>query len=207
MGVWKKKNIEYTEQYIQKILERNFMTSSKKYEMENLFVYSWESDYLLFTKSGYAYECEIKISRADFKNDKKKSRKHLILEDTNSVQNRPNYFIYVVPEGLITEEEVPDYAGLMYIIDYFPYCKMIKQPEQLHKEKYDINKLNLVDKFYYNMWTYKRKSDESNVADINKELRRMEKLCLEYDDMLSERSDEIELLKRQLNEIKNAPPK
>ena len=203
MGVWKKKNIEYTEQYIQKILEKYFMTSSKKYEIENLFVYLWESDYLLFTKSGYAYECEIKISRGDFKNDKKKSEKHLILEEDNSDKNRPNYFMYVVPDGLITEDEVPEYAGLMYIIDYFPYCKIVKQPKKLHNEKYDVNKLNLVDKFYYNMWNYKRKSDESNVSDLNSQVRSLEKACTEYDDMLSERTNEVDDLKREINKLKD----
>lgn len=69
---------EMTEQAIQKRLNHFF--ASWKYNVDGLFVFSWESDKLLWTKAGYIYEFEIKISRADFKNDfKHKIAKHLIL--------------------------------------------------------------------------------------------------------------------------------
>ncbi len=56
-----------TEQKIQRVLNK-FM-ASPKYKVDGLFVFRWESDKLLWTKSGYIYEFEIKISRADYKND------------------------------------------------------------------------------------------------------------------------------------------
>ena len=58
---------ELTEQSIQKRLNHFF--ASWKYNVDGLFVFSWESDKLLWTKAGYIYEFEIKISRSDFKAD------------------------------------------------------------------------------------------------------------------------------------------
>ena len=71
MGKLPKHNvINLTETDIQDILSIHFLTpNAKKYEMENLFVFGWESDYLCITKSDLIYECEIKISRSDFHND------------------------------------------------------------------------------------------------------------------------------------------
>ena len=52
----------WTEELIQDTLRLHFLSSSsKKYEMFGRFIYDWESDYLAITKSGYVYECEIKI--------------------------------------------------------------------------------------------------------------------------------------------------
>lgn len=57
--------------YIQKRLLSGWK-STHQYVMENLYVFDWESDFLLKTKSGYWYEAEIKISLSDFKADFKK---------------------------------------------------------------------------------------------------------------------------------------
>ena len=68
-----------TEKTIQRRL--NYIFSSWKYNVDGLFVFEWESDKLIWTKTGYIYEFEIKISRADFKNDfKNKKEKHIILK-------------------------------------------------------------------------------------------------------------------------------
>jgi predicted RNase H-like nuclease (RuvC/YqgF family) len=53
------------------------------------------------------------------------------------------------------------------------------------------------------MWNYKRKSDESNVSDLNSQVRSLEKACTEYDDMLSERTNEVDDLKREINKLKD----
>ena len=80
MGTLKK--TEWTEKKIQDRLRMYFMSpNTKKYEITNLYVYGWESDYLAITKSMVAYEVEIKVSRPDFKNDfKNKQDKHLLLK-------------------------------------------------------------------------------------------------------------------------------
>lgn len=147
-----------TEEKIQKaIYEHGFLShSSIKYYTENLWIYGWESDIWIMTKSGYSYETEVKISRNDFKNDfKHKKNKHLLLESLDAAENkrRPNYFYYAVPEGLISVEEVPEYAGLLYIVpisDHFNRVDVVKKAPQIHKEKTDTEFLNLIDKFYFN---------------------------------------------------------
>ena len=171
----------YTEKSIQKRLRMHFMSPGAiKYRIENLSVYSWESDSLSVTRSGYAYECEIKITKADFNNDKKKVRKHQILEGTYVPKNpkkpypaRPNYFLYVVPEGLITKEDLPPYAGLIYINEIWPYVHVEVQPPKIHGEKIDEEALKFKDKFYYNYiaWKYKAETEyEETINNLRREL-------------------------------------
>lgn len=179
-----------TEQSIQKCLNGFF--ASCKYNVDNLYVFHWESDKLLWTKSGYIYEFEIKISRADYKNDfKHKIDKHIILgspftkekylpeiyewyeknkhiyasvDDYAKTNSRyridsyklPNYFYYAVPKGMIDIDEVPEYAGLIWIEGEHLFCIKKKAP-CLHKEKYTDAQLDLGEKFYYNWQTTKQR--------------------------------------------------
>ena len=170
-----------TEEKIQEaIYQHGFLShSSIKYYTENLWIYGWESDIWIMTKSGYSYETEIKISRNDFKNDfKHKKNKHLLLESNDAAENKrkPNYFYYAVPEGLISVEEVPEYAGLLYIVplsDTYNRVDVVKKAPQIHKDKADIEFLNLIDKFYFNYsnWKAKYKGYERNVTKILDEVR------------------------------------
>lgn len=189
IGNKNKEDNKYTEETIQKALRHNFLNpNSVKYFTENLNIYNWESDTIKFTKSGYVYEFEIKISKADFKNDfKNKKKKHSLLEDKNNEnKDRPNYFYYVVPDGLINIEDIPEYAGLLYVHfitigNNVPYSQFIevKKAPQLHKNKFDFKESNLMDKFYYNYihWknkhetdliTYKERLDEAKTAEGKK---------------------------------------
>ena len=197
-------DITLTEQKIQRVL--GGFIASPKYNVDGLFVFGWESDKLLWTKAGYIYEFEIKISRSDYMNDfKHKVEKHVLLnsampdESTDareadlfgnllkekrkrypqitteqaknmmkSVGERmPNYFYYAVPEGLLDADEVPPYAGLVYITTYkggfedqpekwLHRIKIVRKAPQLHKTKYTDAELNLGEKFYYNMKTWQR---------------------------------------------------
>lgn len=82
-----------------------------------------EADVLAISKTGYIYECEIKISRADFKKDFIKEKHTYIKENKFTKENSdgdifylsPNCFYFVVPENLIALDEIPGYAGLIYI--------------------------------------------------------------------------------------------
>jgi hypothetical protein len=187
---------KYTEQSIQQRLSGFFASGSIKYDVDNLYVFSWESDKLLWTKSGYIYEFEIKISRADFKNDfKHKIAKHALLASIwpkelplihdlfdsyqkvrkekygryitdgdieqeferlcdFSRRKMPNFFYYAVPKGMIDVDEVPEYAGLIWIDEGLLYIK--KKAPCLHKEKYTDEQLKLGEKFYYNWESTKR---------------------------------------------------
>lgn len=134
---------EISEKSILSILNSQFLCQPK-YLINNLYVFSWESDYLALTKSGYWYEIEVKISRADFKADFKKIEKHNQLANSNEYAT-PNFYYYAVPENLISVEEVPEYAGLIYIKN--GYFGTVKGAPMLHKTKLH---LDLQDKFYYN---------------------------------------------------------
>lgn len=104
-----------------------------------------EADFVAVNKSMYVTECEIKISRSDFKADFKKEDKHRgFIEKTSTV----NYFYYACPEGLIKVEEVPEYAGLIYITEgqwssgvprYTAWIQ--KKAPLMHKNKISDSKL------------------------------------------------------------------
>jgi hypothetical protein len=197
-----------TEKLIQKALFRLF--SSHEFKFTNTYFFNNESDFLSFLSSGFCYECEIKISRSDFKADFKKE-KHTIhkgneiksnlflrkqgssisrnlswefcrqfpelIESNEYISRRgrrddpeemvvdfhavtssriefvshdnkliPNKFFYVVPTGLISKEEVPEYAGLIYV-DELGNCTKIKDGKFLHKDKLDPKRL--FTKMYY----------------------------------------------------------
>ena len=147
--------------------------------MIGLFFYAWESDYLAISKAGYMYECEIKISHSDFLNEaaNKQAKMRLLggedmtvtkyhgfdqfsVEYGKELMQKPNYFWYVCPEGIISEAECPKFAGLMYITDSgFFHC--IKAAPCLHKAKYDTQadllRRDMRDKFYYAMWNWIRR--------------------------------------------------
>lgn len=194
-----------TEKLIQQALLRNF--SHHKYKFTNVFYFNNESDFLSFMQNGLCYECEIKISRSDFKADFKKEKHQVHQSNENKsgtflrklrdiydwnpswqlckeypelieckedvwssrngvkvetrlmmnvaseieirkTENRllPNKFFYVVPVGLIKKEEVPDYAGLIYVDQNLRVFK-IKDGKFLHKEKLDV--LKLFNKMYH----------------------------------------------------------
>jgi len=113
-----------------------------------------EADILGVTKAGFTAEYEIKVSRSDFFADFKKRYKHMRMSDSlkKDLYNKkalfkiPNYFYYAVPEGLIKPEEVPDYAGLVYLTNvgfriHYPTQMILteKRAPKLHKYKLEQN--------------------------------------------------------------------
>lgn len=163
---------EWSEEQIQNDLRRHFMSESNiKFVAENLFIYEWESDLWFLTKANIAYEIEIKITKADFKNDFKKQDKHIILETKDDKKKilKPNFFYYAVPENLIDVSEIPEYAGLIYMKEYFPYFDVIKSAPKLTTNKFDEQQLNLLEKFYYNyrQWKTKTMIEKQAVNDLN----------------------------------------
>jgi hypothetical protein len=81
----------------------------------------------------------------------------------------PNQFYFAVPEGLITIDEVPKYAGLIYIKEepqegdngyqfVSRTLKVIKKAPYMHKRSLDLTRV-LLEK-YYNLWCYKVDQNE-----------------------------------------------
>lgn len=65
---------------------------------------------------------------------------------------RPSRFYYAVPKGLLSLDEIPEYAGLLEIDLKTKKVTTVKQAPLLSKamDRQDINNI-LVDKFYYRM--------------------------------------------------------
>lgn len=116
----------------------------------NSCVFGWEADVVSVNKTGFISEFEIKVTRADFKAEAKKAHRKLLTDPVEQtffgkrVHPRPNYFYFAVPENLIQPEEVPDYAGLLYVCKhvkrhalYFGTAREVKSPKRLHREKID----------------------------------------------------------------------
>lgn len=241
---------QLTEKKIQRRLDGFF--ASWKYNVDGMYVFEWESDKLIWTKAGYIYEFEVKISRADYRNDfKHKARKHAVLSgekytpqfheyfksnkeigNVSTVEEweaycrkyhkqyfcdyykRPNYFYYAVPEEMLEPDEVPPYAGLIYITtdkrgfedepDKWTYgIKTVRKAPRLHDTKYGDDELNLGEKFYYNMKTWQKNYREQ----VDYSLMYRERLQYELDSKHQEKSyrqleDELEAARRDVDYYK-----
>jgi hypothetical protein len=218
-----------------------------EYKLSNTYLYDWESDFSAQSKSGYWIECEVKISKGDFRRDFEKP-KHLLFralmrKQTHLVHrkgkvdgdflfrvrtgkltcqygpgshkslfyrsgadnpdnwhydwrnqrflvndygrvnlyweeervyapacrvyieplekiNTPHQFYFACPKGLITVEELPPYAGLLWIREesYGARVEVIKRAPYMHKRVMDM-RTQLLQK-YYNLWQYKVSYEE-----------------------------------------------
>lgn len=108
--------------------------------VKNLFS-DWEMDVLTINKNNYLTEYEVKISRSDFKADKKKRKWQWYESRIESMIS--NYFYYVCPADLIKEQDVPDFAGLIYVTA--EGLEEVKKAPLLHREKQD--RLKVMTKF------------------------------------------------------------
>ena len=144
-----------TEKDIQKLLVRKYNGErNHKILLPNVYFFNWESDLLSVTQSNNLWEFEIKCSRHDYKNDFKKTEKHKQFTLLNNIDTIPNRFYYVAPEGLITVDDVPEYAGLIIVKKngLNKYLKELKNAPILHKEKMDSEKWeNMALKLFYKL--------------------------------------------------------
>lgn len=144
----KKSTAPWSERSVQDAVYVHCAIKNHESVVPNSGVFAWESDVISVTRSGFIHEFEIKVTRADFKQDAKKERARLLCDPVvksmwgSHTCQRPNYFWYVTPEGLITADEVPDYAGLIYAVEpvvgyhlYFHTTKEIKPAKRIHNEK------------------------------------------------------------------------
>ena len=142
----------------------------------NYYVGGYEADVYKISKAGITTEFEIKISKSDFKVDFSKGfikydgttiNKH----DLISQGKRTNKFYFVVPEGLILKEEVPEYAGLIYCTKE-GYLKVIKNSKLLHKGSHFEKDPNLYEKLLGNLLFRERNASRAlrNAKNYIKEL-------------------------------------
>mgnify|MGYP001573654621 CR=1 FL=1 len=130
----------WTEKKIQEILAWHCINKGHHGICPNSGVFGWEADLVSFTNSFFGNEYEIKITKSNFRQDKKKQRKHWELQKSKqtgpSYKNTPGpvYFWYCCPAELAAEIklEIPEYAGLLAVRVNF--VEVIKRAPRLHKE-------------------------------------------------------------------------
>jgi hypothetical protein len=151
-----------TEKKIQRALLKYYEKSSIFLGC-NMFVYDEESDFFVITKSEYYIDLEIKISPADLKRDFTHKHKHKLIDlkrkrevywtpkglKKKKLIDVPNKFMFVVPEGMVTVDDIPYYAGLMYV-DEWGTVTVERQPQFIHKEKF--KKYEYLARKYYNRY-------------------------------------------------------
>ena len=123
-----------------------------KYQINNAYIFDWESDFFSVSDSGYVYEVEVKITRSDFKDDFNKVNKHKLLESVDPItaKKKPNKFFYAAPKGLLSTAMIPPYAGLIEVTSPDSIAVVVKDAPFLHREDSFTNlKDVLLDKFYY----------------------------------------------------------
>ena len=84
----------------------------------NIYLPDWfEADVCSIRRSMLIDEFEIKVSRADFKNDAKKAGAdgRTKYDRIRSNDHPLASFTYIAPKGLLTLEDLPDFAGLIEV--------------------------------------------------------------------------------------------
>jgi len=164
----------------------------------NYYLGAWEADLLRIRRSGMVYEYEIKTTRADYFNDFKKEygesvNKHKQIEEGTAECNR---FYFVVPENMITKDEVPPYAGLIYYKEYMDegeargYFRSISEGKLIRK-KFTIDYETIARKLSFREQILRNKfrcynNDLAILKDENRRLRAViKKLNKENDPVTS----------------------
>ena len=148
----------------------------------NVFIGQFEADIAELTKSGYANEYEVKVTVSDFRRDEKKER---VVPDIRGNKTkyevlqsgvRVNRFYYIVPEKLLTEADIPDFAGLIYAKGLYRYYSgrekihfaTIKIAPLLTKEKLaeKIEK-GCLESTYYKFHKYRRRDFKANINKLD----------------------------------------
>jgi len=148
---------------IQNALYRHVLSKQHNFIIPNIYLGSSEADLISVTKAGYINEYEIKITRSDFKADFKKS-KHSFLKDRQKTFR--SYFWFVAPEGLISSDEIPEYAGFMVVRKGERsgwVCREIKRPPRLSAKKINAwQKDQILTAYMYRFWNMRDRVEAAN---------------------------------------------
>jgi hypothetical protein len=156
---------------IQLALKREYVGSSIVLA-PNIFLYfHFESDLIRVTKSGYAIEYEIKLSKSDFRADFKKStyKTHGIDPATRQIIYStktkhewltegagPTEFYYVFPENMVNASDVPEWAGIIEVLEISSNRVQLfkkRTASRLNKNKLSPEKVNdIFISCYYRFW-------------------------------------------------------
>ena len=123
-----------------------------------------ECDLLVITPSGYAWEVEIKTSKADLLKDKEKSHGHI------DPQGRIKHLYFALPDYL--EEHImhiPHHAGIIVVNSEHGHCKTIRKPGIMGKYKWSDKERFMVARLgALRIWRLKKKirDKDKDLADL-----------------------------------------
>lgn len=122
----------------------------------NIHMWRFESDFLGVSKTQYLFDYEIKLSRSDFRADFSKIgyvTGHGAMEHGREMSRHefllsgkgPNRFYYVFPEGMLADDEVPSWCGIIVVKEVKTYSgRTVIRPSKkreaklLHKNKLEL---------------------------------------------------------------------
>ncbi|MDX1532624.1 MAG: hypothetical protein R3230_00290 [Nitrosopumilaceae archaeon] len=145
---------KFTERDIQLLISDKFCFN-KKHELivPNITTLHdfWEADLVSMTKSFFLHEFEIKTTRSDWlkeyriiaegRNDGCKFRRavalHKQFNSDTDLGSSPNYFWVCAPSGVVKDDELPSYAGMIEVYRFrkVDRLKIIKPAPRLHSGK------------------------------------------------------------------------
>ena len=115
--------------------------------LSNHFHTDWEADILIINKEGFSHEIEIKLSKADYKNDFKKSytnektgEKFLKHDKISCGDYVCNNFSFLLPMGMVQIDNIPLHCGIIefyhnpdsWETEFFE----VRKPKQIHTDSY-----------------------------------------------------------------------
>lgn len=124
--------------------------------LTNHFHTDWEADILVIDKSGFSHELEIKMSKADFKNDFKKSYtnqktgENFLKHDKITCGDYIcNNFSFLLPMGMVDLDSIPSHCGVIefyhnpdsWETEFF----ILREPQKIHEDSY----WKMVDKEWF----------------------------------------------------------
>ena len=133
---------ELTHAFIQK-----FCDFDRHLVLTNHYHKDWEADILMIDVEGCSHEIEIKMSKADFKNDFKKSYKNINTGENFLKHDKIgcgdyvcNKFSFLLPMGMIEADTIPKHCG---IIEFY------HDPDSWETEFFEIRKATEIHKDPY----------------------------------------------------------
>jgi hypothetical protein len=169
-----------TEKSLQQALWNYRIKQGHKLICPNAQIFIGESDLLSVSLKGFAYTHEIKVSKADFKRefqfDKQTSNKKYFMHEalerikktgviTDAWTDRiPSYYLFVCPSNLITADEIPAYAGLLWY-DGEGFTKIVNAPRIHAKVLSDRFRTEISNSLMWRYWKLAEKFENNLSAN------------------------------------------
>lgn len=152
----------YTHEFEVKVSRSDFWADFKKKKHNSFSSIMKGEEYYMNHKNEAKETCDISRYIDSYERGYKRTP---VLYDTNSpwassvwfskirLDYLPNRFSFIVPEGMVSKDEVPEYSGLYYVKECGKIVE-IKKSKMLHKQGFKVWE-NLASKYYWQIKTRK----------------------------------------------------